>query len=101
MSKSKSSKLNVTLSIRDGESRTLLQVIYREMFNAGMIAADDLLYGSNQTFSKSDKEYKGLERVFQSIPEHVRNAYAAELRHEQAEKLRAKADALERGEKDA
>ena len=87
-----------SLSLKEGESRTLLSVLSKEMFAAGLISADDLLYGSTKTFAKTDGEYKGLVRVMEAIPLHVRNAFNAELRKVQADKLRASAERLERGE---
>jgi cell division septum initiation protein DivIVA len=89
----------MTTGMDADEVKKLLDEISRQLFRTGMISADDLCYGSEASFSKSNKEFNAVVKIMNAVPKRLVDAYNAALRKAEADKLRAKADDIERGVK--
>lgn len=79
------------------EQRKVLHAITHAHFGAGMMYADAICYGGDAKGYRQQEEF--CAEVILAFPEDIREAYNAELRKQEADKLRAKADKVERGEK--
>lgn len=79
------------------EQQKFLDGFAHQLHSAGMISADDLCYGSVESFTKSDKEYKLLIKLIDYIPKDILKAYNKSLDKRRADKLRKQADAIEAG----
>jgi len=82
----------------ESKQRALLDAIARELSSTSMINMDDILYGLRDSCKKSGNEYHAVERIMLAVPKEIREDYNRELRKKEADKLREKADKLERGE---
>lgn len=77
------------------ETRKVLTALAHNRQGADMMLFDSICYGGQLEEYRDAKQY--VERVIEAFPKDVRKAYDAELRKEQADELRAKADRVERG----
>lgn len=80
------------------EQKHLLEVLSRQLFYAGISSADEICYGSISSSEKAGNEYRYLAKVMEALPKDIIDAFNQEIRKAEADKLRAKANAIERGE---
>jgi hypothetical protein len=78
------------------EQREVLGKLAHSKFWADMMCMDAVCYGGNIEGYRDQREY--AQKVIDAFPKDIRDAYTAEMRRTEADKLRAKADAIERGE---
>jgi hypothetical protein len=77
------------------EQREILGKLVHSRFWADMMCMDAVCYGGNVEGYRDQREY--AKQVIEAFPKDIRDAYDAELRRVKADKLRADADAIERG----
>lgn len=82
-------------TMTENEQRKLLKVLGRERFGADMMLFDAICYGGQLEEYRDAKNH--IERVIKAVPADIRKAFDAEGRRAEADKLRAQADAIERG----
>ncbi|NGX99139.1 MAG: hypothetical protein G4V63_29235 [Candidatus Afipia apatlaquensis] len=82
------------LSMNSEQVRTLLEAVARDKFGAEMMQMDAICYGGD--LDKLTDDVRHIERILKAIPKPVVEGYTSLLRKEEADKLRAKADAIER-----
>lgn len=80
------------------EQQKLLEVIHRQEFGASMMRADAVCYGGMKEVEKYRDIDEHLISVIKAVPKDVLDAFYAAQRKAEADKLRAQADKVERGE---
>lgn len=80
------------------EQARLLKTIASELWGASTVNVDNILYGTWKSCEASGKEYRSVQRIMEAVPSDIRDEYNQSLRKTEADKLREKADAIERGE---
>lgn len=77
------------------EQRHILDVLVHQHFGAGMMEMDSICYGGPvEDFAEAERH---LRRAINAFPGDILNEYHKEIRKQQADKLRAEADAIEQG----
>jgi len=76
------------------EQREVLGKLAHSKFWADMMCMDAICYGGDVEGYRDQREY--AQKVIDAFPKDIRDAYTAEQRKAEADKLRAKADAIER-----
>lgn len=82
-------------TMTEAEQTKLLKTLAQHRFAADMMTFDAICYGGQLEQYRDARNH--IEACIKAIPEDIRNAYDASLRKSEADKLRAKADALENG----
>lgn len=78
------------------EQQKVLEALAHNHHSADMMCFDAVCYGSIQSVEKYRDEREYIAAVIKAFPADIRAAYDAGLRKEEANKLRAQADAIER-----
>lgn len=81
------------------EQTKVLDALANNHFNADAMCFDAVCYGSTQSVIKYREEREYIWKVIQSFPPDIIKEYNASLRKIEADKLRAQADAIEKGAK--
>lgn len=78
------------------EQQKVLAALARNRAGADMMLCDAICYGGQLEQYRDAKNY--IERVIEAFPPDIRQAYDADLRKSKADKMRAQADRIERGD---
>lgn len=78
------------------EQLKLLKTLASEHSGADMMTFDAICYGGALEQYRDARNY--IERCINAVPADIRKAYDKELNKAEADKLRAKADAIEAGQ---
>lgn len=79
------------------EQRRVLSTLARNRNGADMMVFDAVCYGGQLEEYRDARDH--IDRVIKAFPADIRKAYDAELRKTRADRLRAEADKIERGDR--
>lgn len=82
----------------EDEQRQLLTALAKNLNYATIISADEICYGSLVSSERAGKEYRYICDIAKAVPPDIIEAFNQERRKAEADKLRQKADAIERGQ---
>lgn len=89
---------DISFGMSEAEVLKALTQVARELFGAQLDTADEICYGGVEGARKAGEEERRCQRVWEAFPERVRKSYVQQQRRNAADKLRAEADKIERGD---